>query len=125
MKDMLRHIAEELKKSPELKSVVIKPYARPESLKQESSLVIIPIGPPRQETIGSNKPLRKEFTYQINAEATQPRLVKELAIAAEKIMLELGFYQLPEGLDEYFEETKRYVDARRYRGHSKLYETDY
>lgn len=41
-------------------------------------------------------------------------------------MKKLGFGQISgKGLDEYFSETKRFVDARRYEGNTKIYDTEY
>ncbi|HFR4576465.1 TPA: hypothetical protein ACHWJ6_000806 [Streptococcus suis] len=126
MSDMMKTIAERFKLQPELKDLVIKPYYRPESLgKNEPSLIIVPMAPPKQKGYGSDKPLRKEFTYQITIEAKTKVRCTEIALACERVMLELGFTQLNGGLDEYFIETARYVDARRYRGYSKLYDTNY
>jgi DNA-binding transcriptional regulator PaaX len=42
--------------------------------------------------------------------------VKEIQAEVKKELKKLGFGQLKDGLDEYFNETKRFVDARRYRG---------
>ena len=44
----------------------------------------------------------------------------------KKEMKKLGFGQISgQGLDEYFSETKRFVDARRYEGNTKIYDTKY
>lgn len=126
MSDMMKMIADRLKKLPALSDVTIKPYYRPESLKESmASLVIVPMAPPKQADFGSDKALRKQFTYQFNIEASTKARCTEIACALEKVMDELQFHQLSGGLDEYFVETKRYVDARRYRGYSSLYDTEY
>lgn len=126
MSDMMKNIHERLKSAVALKGVVIKPYYRPETLdKSASSLVIVPMAPPRQDSFGSNKPLRKEFTYQINIEASSKLECSRIATECEQVLLAMGFIQLNGGLDEYFVETGRYVDARRYRGYSAIYDTDY
>lgn len=126
MSDMMKLIAMRLKERPELAGVTIKPYYRPESLAQdESSLVIVPMAPPRQADYGSDKALRKQFTYQMNIEASSKDLCTSIACAVEEVLADLGFHQLNGGLDEYFVETQRFVDARRYRGYGQLYETAY
>jgi len=40
-------------------------------------------------------------------------------------MKKLNYGQMTGGLDEYFPDTGRFVDARRYRGTTSLYDTDY
>ena len=126
MTDMMTVIHNHLKVLPELEGVTIKPYYRPESLaRHQSSLAIVPMAPARQNSFASDEPLRKEFTYQMNIEASTKEECTRIAGAVEKVFLKLGFYQLSGGLDEYFVETKRYVDARRYRGYSSIYDTEY
>lgn len=126
MTNMIKVISDRLKELPELSDVTIKAYYRPEILAEDdSSLVIIPMSPPKQASFGSDIPLRKEFTFQFNIEASSRDEVTRIALAMEKILLQMGFYQLSGGLDEYFVETKRYVDARRFRGYSMLYDADY
>ena len=41
------------------------------------------------------------------------------------VMWKFGYVQLNGGLDEYFSETKRFVDARRYRKNTQIHDTDY
>ncbi|NQO74792.1 hypothetical protein HO952_06850 [Streptococcus suis] len=126
MSDMMRRIGDLLKQQPELVGVAVKPYYRPESLDaSEPSLAIVPMAPPKQASFGSDRALQKELTYQMNIEASSKSKVTEIALAVERVLNELGFVQLNGGLDEYFIETKRYVDARRYRGRSPLYDVDY
>lgn len=126
MTDMLEHIAEGMKQLPKLKDVVIKPYYRPESTPDNvASVVIVPVTPAQASAYGSNKPLKKQFTYQINVEAFTKAKSAEIANAIGEYLLEKGFMQINGGIDDYFRETKRYVDARRYRGYSPLYDTQY
>ncbi|MDG3136269.1 hypothetical protein [Streptococcus suis] len=126
MSDMMRRIADLLKKESVMDGVTIKPYYRPESLAQsDPSLAIVPIAPPKQHSFASDRSLNKEFTYQMNIEASTKARCTEIALAVEKVMVSMGFHQLNGGLDEYFIETNRYVDARRYRGYSSIYDTDY
>lgn len=91
-----------------------------------SKIFIDPIDVPNDIAYGSNKPLSSEFIYQISVETKNYRLTKALQQECKKIMRDkFGFFQLQNGLDEYFKETKKYVDARRYNGRSKLYDSDY
>ncbi|MCH1723574.1 hypothetical protein MKK30_07975 [Lactococcus formosensis] len=123
MKDMLDEISSSLKKDDHLKNICIKSFERPESLeKGESSIVIIPLGPPQQIAKGSNKSLSKHFIYQINVEGAQRMEAKNIQRKVELILQSIGFYQAEGGLEEYFKETTRYVDARVYEGNSMLYE---
>ncbi|MDG6126447.1 hypothetical protein [Lactococcus formosensis] len=123
MKDMLDEINSSLKKEDYLKNICIKSFERPESLeKSESSIVIIPLGPPQQIAKGSNMSLSKHFIYQINVEAAQRMEAKNIQRKVELILQSIGFYQAEGGLEEYFKETNRYVDARVYEGNSMLYE---
>lgn len=47
---------------------------------------------------------------------------KNIQRKVELILQSIGFYQAEGGLEEYFKETTRYVDARVYEGNSMLYE---
>lgn len=126
MSDMMKLIADDLRRQNDLTGVTIKPYHRPESLSmKESSIVIVPMAPPKQTSFGSDQALRKQFTYQFNIEASSKSETTRLALAVERTLIKRGFHQLSGGLDEFFKETGRYVDARRYRGHSQLYDTEY
>lgn len=99
----------------------IKPYQMPESYTGNTRIIIDPLGSP-DSILGSDTPLSKKFVYQINVESTDRKECKILQNKIEKLLLTIGFSQMSSGLDEYFEATKRYVDARRYIGYSKLYE---
>ncbi|GAX47313.1 hypothetical protein [Pseudolactococcus reticulitermitis] len=126
MSDMLTEVWMALSDAPELADITIKSFERPEALADDApSLVIVPMGPPEQVIFGSGKPLAKRFSYQLNIETSDRMLTKNLAKQTEIVMRKLGFYQEAGGLDEYFSETKRYVDARRYTGRSPLYDENY
>lgn len=99
----------------------IKPYQMPETYAGDTRVIIDPLGSP-DSILGSDTPLSKKFVYQINVESTDRKQCKILQNKIEKLLLTIGFSQMSGGLDEYFEATKRYVDARRYIGYSKLYE---
>lgn len=83
-------------------------------------ILIVPLGPATNAYFGGNTTLSKQFTYQINVESHDLATTKEIAKTIQEILWENGFGQLPGGLDEYFKETKRFVDARRYRTNTKM-----
>lgn len=125
--DMLGEIEEVLLKSVEIQKIKeakgFKSYQRPESLADDqTSIIIDPIGPPEEASKGSNTSLSSKFIYQINVESSNRVECKKLQSIIRPLLQEFGFTQMSGGLDEYFETTKRYVDARRYIGYSKLYE---
>lgn len=126
MKSMLDTLADKLAEVPALSNIAIHYFQRPESLSEsDSSIVLIPLAPPQQETFGSDNFLQKRFSYQVNVESSDYYKTKRIAHEVEKVFLEAAFYQNTGGLDEYFEETKRYVDARTYRGSSSVYDIEY
>ena len=125
--DMLGEIEEVLLKSVEIQKIKeakgLKSYQRPESIPDtQTSIIIDPLGPPEEAAKGSNTSLSNKFIYQINVESTDRIECKKLQSKIKALLNEAGFTQTSGGLDEYFETTKRYVDARRYIGYSKLYE---
>ena len=123
IKDKLTELYNVLKEDESLSGISIKSFERPDTLgDDETSIVIIPVGPPMQTAHGSNTSLAKTFLYQINVESTDRIKCKELQSAIEKVMESEGFYQTDGGLDTWIPEIKRYVDARTYRGKSSLYD---
>ncbi len=127
MKDMLEEIMDALASAPEISDIQktggFKSYERRAELdKALPSITVIPTGPPEQTALGSNDSLAKHFSYQISVESTDRKTCKELQKIVEDILKTKRFYQKPGGLDEYFNETKRYVDARFYEGSSNLYD---
>lgn len=123
VKDKLDELHNALQADDELAGVCIKSFNRPESLAEdEASIVIIPLGPPIQTAHGSNTSLAKVFLYQVNVESVDRMECKKLQRKIEKIFEEEGFYQTAGDLDSWIPEIKRYVDARTYRGVSRLYE---
>ena len=123
VKDKFNELYETLKKDGTLAGISIKSFKRPDSLaNNEPSIVIRPVGPPMQTAHGSNTSLAKTFLYQDNVESKNYMECKELQRKIEKIMEDHRFYQTTGGLDEWIPETKRYVDARTYKGQSTLYE---
>lgn len=125
--DMLTEIEEVLLKDSDIKVIKaakgLKSYQRSESLPDDqTSIIIDPLGPPEEAVKGSNTSLSNKFIYQINVESTDRIECKKLQSKIKTLLNEFGFAQTSGGLDEYFDTTKRYVDARRYIGYSKLYE---
>lgn len=105
----------------------IKFYEVPESLDTSKPFIVIdtPLGPPTSAYYAANKEMSQTFSYQINVETTNRKLTNELSKEIKKIMWENDFIQLSGGLNTYFIETKRFVQARRYRKNTKIYDTDY
>lgn len=129
MKDMIQAIYEALNANPRFHELVgdrIRKYDYPESAPHSPLFVLIyPMDPPAPETAGSDQLLSVAFDYQINVEGLNRHDVKEVAAIVRDTMSDFNFAQLPTGLDEYFPETKRFVDARRYQGSTPLYDTNY
>lgn len=123
VKDRLEEIWEKLNEDERLTDISIKSFVRDSKLDDtETSIVLIPVAPPMQTNFGSNASLSKVFLLQVNVESTDRKTCKELQRIIEKIMESESFYQTVGGLDEYIEDLKRYVDARTYKGVSKLYD---
>ena len=127
MKDMLHELMTTLTEEPDILKIQqtggLKSYKRREELGEEmTSITVIPIGPPAQAGFGSNTSLVKHVMYQVCIEATDRMVCKEFQKKVENLFQTKGFYQMSGGLDEYFIETKRFVDARFYQGYSKPYE---
>ncbi|MEG7636836.1 hypothetical protein SQQ66_00350 [Enterococcus casseliflavus] len=105
----------------------IKFYEAPETLDVSKPFIVIDSfnGPQTNAYHMANKPVSLQFNFQINVESSNRLLTKEIAKAVKDTMWELGYGQLSGGLDEYFPETKRFVDARRYRKNTQIHDTDY
>lgn len=127
MNDMLMEIYNKLATSTMIDNKRIKFYETPENMDLNSApfIVISPLTPPEPSYYGSDDELAMEMTYQVTVEATKRMKAKEIQLEVKKLLKQLGFSQLTGGLDTYFKETKRYVDARRYIYVSDIYETDY
>lgn len=105
----------------------IKFYEVAETLDQTKPFIVIDSfsGPQSPAFYGSDSELSQQFNFQINIETFSRTDAKLIAKAIKDVMWSTGFAQLPGGLDEYFKETKRFVDARRYRKNTPIYDTDY
>ncbi|MBS7578293.1 MULTISPECIES: hypothetical protein [unclassified Enterococcus] len=108
-------------------SYQIKFFEAPETFDTSKPFIIIDVfdGPQTNAYYGSDKPLSSKFNFQINVESMNRMLTKEIAKAVKDVMLAQGYGQLSGGLDTYFKETKRFVDARRYRKNTTIHDTDY
>ncbi|WP_288746339.1 hypothetical protein [uncultured Enterococcus sp.] len=131
MKDMMMEVYKQLVANPLIAEKVtkdrIKFYEVPETLDTTKPFILIdtPLGPPTSAYYAANKEMSQTFSYQINVETTSRILTKEIAKAVKAAMWGFGYVQLNGGLDEYFNETKRFVDARRYRKNTTIHDVDY
>lgn len=134
LKDLLTVIYSTLIKNEEIAKMTldengqhrIKYYDYPETANHNQVFLIIdPVGTPVPVLGGSDKDLQLEFTVQISIESKVRAEVKKLQKLVYTSLKELHCNQLPGGLDQYFDDTKRYVDARRYQGTTDLYDTNY
>ncbi|WP_413527367.1 hypothetical protein [Marinilactibacillus psychrotolerans] len=130
MKDMLTIIYEALLQNSLINEKItaerIGYYVYGEDKDHTKTFMIIePLGPPLPGVVGSDKELNVQHTFQIDVQGTDRKELKVIQKQVKAVMLSLGYGQLPEGLDEWLPDVKRYVDARRYRGLTKLYDTDY
>lgn len=131
MKDMMMEVYNQLIANDLIKEKVtkerIKFYEVPESLDTSKPFIVIdtPLGPPESAYYAANKEMSQTFSYQVNVETTNRELTDELSKEIKKIMWENDFKQLSGGLNTYFTETKRFVQARRYRKNTKIHDTDY
>ena len=130
MKDMMMEIytalcADQLI-SENLTKDRIKFYEAPETLDVSKPFIVIDVlSPQTSANFVANKVVSKQFSYQINVETPDRVLTKRISRSVSYIMRNLDFGQLNGGLDTYFKETKRYVDARRYRKNTRTHDTDY
>lgn len=135
IKDMLRIVYNQLLKNQTIKQLTanddgsdyrIKLYDYPETADHSRLFILLQyLEPPHPIIGGSDAELAQEFTMQIDVQSPDRSELKLAQFEIRRVMRSLGFIQLSGGLDEYFPETKRYVDARRYRGASKLYDNQY
>lgn len=130
MKDMLDIVYDGLIASETIKeecSGRIKFYFYPETADTTKPFITIrPTKAPTETNFASNKSLSYEFAYQVDVQSYDRKKCKLIQNEVKKALETLGFSQQNnDGLDEYFEETKRFVDARRYFITTNLHDTDY
>ncbi|EHD5018722.1 DUF3168 domain-containing protein [Listeria monocytogenes] len=95
----------------------IKYYVGPETMDSSKPFMIIePVDVDVPAMFSSDEIIADEFFIQVSVEASQRKVPKEIQAEVRKELRAIGMAQLADGLDEYFKDTKRYVDARRYRG---------
>lgn len=129
MKDMLDIIYAEMRRNGTIAAECgnrIKYYIYPETGDMSGPFITVrPLSPPEAANYASDKNLGYRFFYQVDVQAYDRKQCKKVQQAVKDVMGQLGFAQQAGGLDEYFEETKRFVDARRYLKTTELYDTDY
>lgn len=131
MKDMMMEVYDALIKNETIKELVtpqrIKFYKVPENLNMTKPFIVIDnfLGPQTNAYFANNKALSIRFNYQINVESMDRMTTKRISKAAEETMRQMGFGRLEGGLDQYFSETKRFVEARRYRKNTQIHDTNY
>lgn len=129
MKDMLEIIYEAMLENSSISNQCddrIKMYLYPETGDTSKPFITIrPLQPPINKNYASDKSLGCEFYVQIDTQSHDRKKCKEIQQEVRKVMIGLDFVQMQGGLDEYFEETKRFVDARRYLKTTNLYDIDY
>lgn len=104
----------------------IKCYTYPENGDTSKPFIIIrPLQPPQDVSYASDKSLSCKFFYQIDVQSHERKKCKEIQRAVNEVMRSQGFTQQSGGLDEYFNETDHYVDARRYLKTTDLYDNNY
>ncbi|ETA73858.1 hypothetical protein [Ligilactobacillus equi] len=101
-------------------------YQEPAGTLPKTLILIRPYQPPEPTKSMSNEAVQQEVIVQIDVQSVDRMTCKMLQAKVEEDLRTLGFLKLNgQGLDEYFAETKHFVDARRYRLTTKLYETRY
>ncbi|WP_207106188.1 hypothetical protein [Ligilactobacillus agilis] len=101
-------------------------YQEPDGTLPKTLILLRPYQPPEPTKSVSNEVVQQEVIVQIDVQSTDRMTCKMLQAKVEENLRPLGFIKLNgQGLDEYFAETKHFVDARRYRLITKLYETRY
>lgn len=131
MKDMMMEVYDALIKNETIKELVtpqrIKFYEVTENLDMTKPFIVIDnfLGPQTNAYFANNKALSIRFNYQINVESMDRMTTKRISKAVEETMRQIGFGRLEGGLDQYFSETKRFVDARRYRKNTQIHDTNY
>lgn len=129
MLDMLDIIYDELNYDEVIQEQVkgrIRYYTYNENDEMVTPFIIItPFLTPIPAIYGSNQELAIEMTCQLSVESSNRKQTKELAYRIKQLMWGLGFGQLEFGLDEYLDDVERFVDVRRYRKVTNLYETNY
>ncbi len=133
MKDALSEIYQVLMADDFIKQAVangakhsIYYYEMPDGTLPKNLIIIRPYSPPEPAYGGSDKYLAQRLIFQIDVQATDRMTCKRLQREIEQQLLEIDYKRLPnQELDEYFKDTKRFVDARRYQKITQIYDTNY
>ena len=129
MKDMIDIVGDALSKNSVIAAECedrIASYFYPENWDATKPFITIrPLNPPQAVNYASDKNLSYQFYYQIDVQSHDRIKVKDIQAAVKEVMEGLRFSQQPGGLDTFFEETQRFVDARRYLTQTPIYDTDY
>lgn len=88
-------------------------------------ILIVPTSPPLSGTHANDAELTKILTYDIHVQASNPEDTREIMLVAHSVMKNMGFAQMPGGVDDYFDDVRKYVQVRRYRINTKLYDNEY
>ncbi len=133
MKDALSEIYQSLIADDLIKQAVangtkhsIYYYEMPDGTLPKNLIIIRPYSPPEPAYGGSDKYLAQRLIFQIDVQATDRMTCKKLQREIEQQLLEIGYKRLPnQELDEYFKDTRRFVDARRYQKITRIYDANY
>lgn len=95
----------------------IKFYSYPETGNKEAPFIMItPLETPFETVFASDQANAEYIAFQIDVEGTDRNVIKEIQNEIRNILKKLNLRQERGGLDTYFDETKRFVDSRRYSG---------
>lgn len=103
----------------------IKFYDITENVNQDKPFILITPLANNPAIYASNKHNSFFFSVQIDVQSKNRLECKKIQHEIRKELNKLSFIQSEDTLDEFFKETGRFVDARRYESYSKLYDTDY
>lgn len=133
MKDALQEIYLRLMSNSKIEQATLNAnkhaifyYKEPDGTLPSTLILIRPYSPPQYEVSASDSGMQQSVTVQIDVQSTKRMTCKELQAEIEKELRQIGYRRLNgQDLDEYFEDSKRYVDARRYKLNTKIYEMGY
>lgn len=118
--NVLSHIKDLLITNMTIKQLVdnrIRAYEYPDTLDKSKPFIIIePISVPMLVGAVSNNFLAENHLIDIHVQGYSYDEVKRIQEEVRKVMWANGFKQRTNGLDEYFNETRLYLDVRSYEG---------
>jgi hypothetical protein len=95
----------------------IKYYSIPETLDTKKPYILItPLEPPREVFFSSNVPSVQSVAVQVDVLGSNRKLIKQIQTQVKECLQEINLKQETGGLDTFLEESRRFVDARRYSG---------